>query len=1395
MESYLFNKQLFPPTGVEHCIRAKLIDDNAVNLVIAKTSLLQVYTIRYDRIEQQQQQQQQTNEQQSQQDTLKPWLELNLELQLFSIIESLNCVRLPGDDIDSLILSFRDAKVSIVKYNKATEKLDIRSLHYFEGNSELKGGRKTFRTPPLIRVDYQQRCAVMLLYDRHLAVLPFPRSFSILDDEEEEEEEEAAVVADQQQQHDENEQQQPQDDQQQQQTSEKNKKKKQSESYVISLNSLGIENVKDFCFLHTYYEPTLLFLHEPSQTWTSRISSKKFTNVLTAVSLNIAQRQQPVIWSIEHLPYNCERLVPVPDPLGGAMVLTPNILFYFNQSSRYGLECNEYAQIDTGDQFQFPIDSSSTNLVFTLDCANFIFLGDRLLGSLKGGELLIFHLISDGRNVQRISITKAGASVLSSTSCVLTDNLLFLGSRLGDSLLLQYTEKIIDVDSSDNVENLSNPYKKKKTSEVFDLFDDEERNSKTGASDADGNGQSLFDDEDDIFNDKKNQLKSYRLNICDHITNIGPVSDLITGVSYDHASVSNDESFEQRSLELVACSGHGKNGALTILQYGVRPELNTSFELPGVRQSWTLYYDDPLAASQSGSSASNAAASAASKKRQHEEDSTLVFQTGGQLKEVAKFDHATITVANMFGRRRIALVHQNGIKLLSGHSNITQEIKLKSVKMAYIVDPYVLILHKDGTISLYQGNTGITQLLEYELPQPKDGVMSCSMFHDVKSFFSINNNSHTEQSNNNSSSSTFNFDTDDEDDKDGDVKMNDKDQSSSSTSTSSSSTTLQQQNVYLIILTKKSTMELYRLDTKELIISAANVSKEYDILGVASHQFTMNQQQLLAQQTQHHNINNNTNGNGVNQQQETQPKIVEIVIHYLHNSPHSSPYLMILNEFGDILIYKAIKYKDSMDNTKELIRFIKHTDQNLHSKQREYSYGIDPSSESSFYIRKIVAFDNIGGHKGVFMCGKRSLWFFCEKNYLRAHPMNFKDPVTSFTCFHNINCSYGFIYFTEKGVLRINQLSNMMNFENEWAIRKIPLRMTCHKISFHQEFKCYVLVISYPQAPQSDEEEEEKEKSKKPLILEEKFQVKLIDPSMNWSIVDSFSMSEKETVLCAKIVHLKYADVDGIKLKPYLCVGTAYTHGEDTVCKGRILVFEIISHREVQDDTGEEKKRLNLLYEKDQKGPVTALAGLNGLLLMSIGPKLIVNNFSSGSLVGIAFYDTQIFIVSLSTVKNYILVGDMYKSVSFFKLKDQKQLILLGKDYEEMNTFSNQVHFLVHNGGKVETGDVSVGLVGHEEGTTVVTSWGDEWDVDGGLESEWTSGNWAANNRADIVVEGWETSPGTGNVSTDEVDGGTLSDDWGIWGESQCSDVKGGVNVSWTVRPDVGVNQTQAQET
>jgi cleavage and polyadenylation specificity factor subunit 1 len=119
--------------------------------------------------------------------------------------------------------------------------------------------------------------------------------------------------------------------------------------------------------------------------------------------------------------------------LSGSLVVSGNQLLYVNQNYRYALSVNEF-----GNESPFPLGTSSSLYVcvffffadthlctqtekldvqIALDNAYCEFLSNNtLLVSLKGGELYLFYLITDGRVLQSIKLSKAGASVLA--SCV-----------------------------------------------------------------------------------------------------------------------------------------------------------------------------------------------------------------------------------------------------------------------------------------------------------------------------------------------------------------------------------------------------------------------------------------------------------------------------------------------------------------------------------------------------------------------------------------------------------------------------------------------------------------------------------------------------------------------------------------------------------------------------------------------------------------------------------------------------------------------------------------------------------------------------------------------------------------------------------------------------------------
>jgi cleavage and polyadenylation specificity factor subunit 1 len=98
-----------------------------------------------------------------------------------------------------------------------------------------------------------------------------------------------------------------------------------------------MKHVKDFVFLHGYIEPVIVILQEEEHTWAGRVSWKHHTCVLSALSINSTLKQHPVIWSAINLPHDAYKLLAVPSPIGGVLVLCANTIHYHSQVVLYYL--------------------------------------------------------------------------------------------------------------------------------------------------------------------------------------------------------------------------------------------------------------------------------------------------------------------------------------------------------------------------------------------------------------------------------------------------------------------------------------------------------------------------------------------------------------------------------------------------------------------------------------------------------------------------------------------------------------------------------------------------------------------------------------------------------------------------------------------------------------------------------------------------------------------------------------------------------------------------------------------------------------------------------------------------------------------------------------------------
>lgn len=61
--------------------------------------------------------------------------------------------------------------------------------------------------------------------------------------------------------------------------------------------------------------------------------------------------------------------------------------------------------------------------------------------------------------------------------------------------------------------------------------------------------------------------------------------------------------------------------------------------------------------------------------------------------------------------------------------------------------------------------------------------------------------------------------------------------------------------------------------------------------------------------------------------------------------------------------------------------------------------------------------------------------------------------------------------------------------------------------------------------------------------------------------------------------------------------------------------------------------QISEVYSKELKGAISALASLQGHLLIASGTKITLNKWTGSELVGVAFYDAPLHVVSLNIVR------------------------------------------------------------------------------------------------------------------------------------------------------------------
>ncbi|CAN9504109.1 unnamed protein product [Ophioblennius macclurei] len=1303
---YAVYRQAHTPTAVEFSVYCNFISSKEKNLVVAGTSQLFVYRIIHD-VESSSK-----TDKPSDSKARKEKLEQVASFSLFGNVMSMASVQLVGANRDALLLSFKDAKLSVVEYDPGTHDLKTLSLHFFE-EPELRDGFVQNVHIPIVRVDPENRCAVMLVYGTKLVVLPF-RKDTLTDEQE-------GGVGE-------------------------GPKSSFLPSYIIDVRELDekLLNIIDMKFLHGYYEPTLLILFEPNQTWPGRVAVRQDTCSIVAISLNIMQKVHPVIWSLSNLPFDCTQVMAVPKPIGGVVVFAVNSLLYLNQSvPPYGVSLNSQTTGTTA----FPLRIQD-EVRITLDCSQSDFIAyDKMVISLKGGEIYVLTLITDGmRSVRAFHFDKAAASVLTTCMVTMEPGYLFLGSRLGNSLLLKYTEKLQETPAEEGKDKQEKekdkqeePPNKKKRVETSSNWTDEVDEIEVYGSEAQSG----------------TQLATYSFEVCDSVLNIGPCANASMG---EPAFLSEEfQSSPEPDLEVVVCSGYGKNGALSVLQRSIRPQVVTTFELPGCHDMWTVISpevkDDKKAvkgeqSEDGGDAETGEDGDEADKDKDEEtekekkdteedkeedeeekkkteppleddakkhgflilsrEDSTMILQTGQEIMELDTSGFATqgptVFAGNIGDNKYIIQVSPMGLRLLEGVRQLHFiPVDLGSpIVHCSVADPYVVIMTAEGVVTMFALKTdsymGKTHRLALQKPQipTQSRVITLCAYRDVSGMFTTENKvsclikedavirSHSE-------AETIIQDLSNTVDDEEEMLYGDSNASNapqreemnrgSATAFPSGSEgggAKAEPSHWCMIIRENGVMEIYQLPEWRLVFLVKN--------------FPVGQRVLVDSSSGQSASQGDAKKEEVTRQGEI-PLVKEVSLVSLGNN-HSRPYLLVHVE-QELLIYEAFPYDQQQPQNNLKVRF-KKVPHNINFREKKSKLKKDKRAESGATaeenpatksrIARFRYFEDISGYSGVFICGPSPHWMLVtSRGAMRLHPMTIDGSIESFSPFHNINCPKGFLYFNKQGELRISVLPTYLSYDAPWPVRKIPLRCTVHYVTYHVESKVYAICTSVKELctriPRMTGEEKEFEIIERDERYinpqQEKFSIQLISP-VSWEAIPNarIDLEEWEHVTCMKTVALRSQEtVSG--LKGYVAAGTCLMQGEEVTCRGRIVILDVI---EVVPEPGQPltKNKFKVLYEKEQKGPVTALCHCNGYLVSAIGQKIFLWVLKDNDLTGMAFIDTQLYIHQMFSIKNFILAADLMKSISLLRYQEEsKTLSLVSRDAKPLEVYS--IEFMVDN--------------------------------------------------------------------------------------------------------------------
>ncbi|KAF9527699.1 CPSF A subunit region-domain-containing protein [Crepidotus variabilis] len=1027
-----------------------------------------------------------------------------------------------------------------------------------------------------------------------------------------------------------------------------------SPSFILDLPSQvdqKLRNVIDFVFLPGFNNPTLAVLFQTEQTWTGRLTEFKDTVKLIIFTLDVASQNYPILTSVENLPYDCLYLLACSTSLGGVVIVTSNALIYLDQSSRrVTLPVNGW----TSRISDIPILPADPERRLILEGSRSVFVDDKnFFVILKDGTVYPVEIVVDGKTVSKLTMAPPLAQTsIPSIAMYIGEDHIFVGSTAGPSVLLKsaHVEEEVEPDGPDAA-----PTAVVQDDNTMDYDDDDADIYGVSSKPAPSTNTNGTATSSTVVKKTRTVI---HLSLKDAIPAHGPIADMAFSLA---------KNGDRPVPELVAATGCGPTGGFTLFQRDLPILTKRKVHIiGGARGLWSLPIRQQVKAS--GISYEKAA------NPYQVENDTLILSTDinpspglsriasksakGDVAITTRIPGTTIGAGAFFQRTAILHVMTNAIRVLEPDGTERQTIKdmdgnmpRPKIRACSISDPFVFIIREDDSIGLFIGETERGRIRRKDMTPMGDKTskyLTGCFYMDSTGLFE----KHYENS------------------------------VSPTTSTLQATVSAGNGSQWLVLMRPQGIMEIWTLPKLMLAFTTDGLSMLQNVL-TDSH-----------------------DPPALSLPQDPPRKPQDLDVEQLLIAPigESSPrpHLCVFLRSGQLTLYEVVPAGQTLEPLDKVrpshlnLHFIKIASIAFEIQRQEETVEKSIIAEQKRISRNFVPFVTSPGggvtYSGVFFTGDRPNWITSSnKSGVQIYPSG-HGVVHAFTACSLWDSKGDFLLYTEEGPCLLEWLPNL-ELQGPLPLRFIPRGRSYSNVLFDSSTGLVVAASSLPAKFASYDDDGikvwEPDAPNIPDPTTDCSTLELVSPDL-WITLDGYEFATNEYINDMTCMTLETASTESGS-KDFIVVGTTVNRGEDLAAKGATYIFEIV---EVVPDPAILPKRwykLRLRCRDEAKGPVTAVCGFTGYLVSSMGQKIFVRAFDSDErLVGVAFMDVGVYVTSLRSLKNLLLVGDAVKSVMFVAFQeDPYKLVLLGKDIKRITVTSADFLFT--------DGELSI-ITGDEEG-------------------------------------------------------------------------------------------------